>query len=556
MEGDFEQITHDEINQTNDTPSSCFDGNTINISLPIGGIGENFIKDCYEEYHGSSPRFPGGNCVFASILTFMSYEKINNMVNYVLTKQKELDNEQLNDIIVQIFKNTPRTKNRDIISYMRAYVYIYLVENLNEYFKIGDTNPQLINLVNGDYTFIDKYTMRAFCEMTGTNILVFKENDFNALYNPILCSVENDKYSDERINIEDESQRNSIENYASSLQIGRDETDPTVKPNKFNNKDTISIFCFGRHCTPFVTGHFPTLVSVFNFFGITILANLFSLFNFFKPRLGAKEINTQKISNFVLRRFIMEKQFDGVKINKLILKFPKNFGGFFSESNSVYLDTLNDENDLGILKCVVTEDIKEYEPKENFSAIKLNKLDNEDDNYFYYEAQDVTIKKDKLFFQIFSHEENLTHVGFKTELHFAKNINEYIITYDDNNREPEHIKTIKFSKLDWKTIVAITAGIIFALGVAAVSALTFGWTLIPALLITKIAIGVGLALTIATFIYVAIKSKKIENDKCQNLGKSNSKDKISNNNDLGENNKNQKTDVPNKLQQIDPNKEL
>lgn len=179
MEGDFEQITHDEINQTNDTPSSCFDGNTINISLPIGGIGENFIKDCYEEYHGSSPRFPGGNCVFASILTFMSYEKINNMVNYVLTKQKELDNEQLNDIIVQIFKNTPRTKNRDIISYMRAYVYIYLVENLNESFTIGGTNPQLINLVNGDYTFIDQYTTRAFCEMTGTNILVFKENDFN-----------------------------------------------------------------------------------------------------------------------------------------------------------------------------------------------------------------------------------------------------------------------------------------------------------------------------------------------------------------------------------------
>ncbi len=386
VENDFEQITSDEMNQTNDTPSSCFDGNTIGISLPIGGISENFIKNLYEEYHGSSPRFPGGNCVFDSILTFMSYEKIDNTVNYVLTKLKEFDNEQLNDIIVQIFKNTPRTKNRDIISYMRAYVYIYLVEKLGKYFKIGGTNSQLINLVNGGYTFIDQYTMQAFCEMTGTNILVFKENGFNALHNPILCSVKDGKYSDERINIENESNRNSIENYASSLQICRDETDPTVKPSKFNNKDTISIFCFGNHCTPFVTGHSSMLASFFNFCGATILANLFSLFNFFQPRIGAKEINTQKISNFVSRDFIMKKQFDVSK-------------------------------------------------------------------------KDIIQKNDKL---------------------------------------------------NWKTIVAITAGIIFALGVATVSALTFGLPLIS-LFIAKIVIPIAATLAIATFTYVAaklIKNKK------------------------------------------------
>lgn len=242
MEDDFEQINPDEIDQIPNTQPSCFD--EMSFSLPIGGIEENFIKECYEEYHGSSPRFPGGNCVFDSILTFMSYEKIDNMVNYVLTKINELNNKQLNDIIVQIFKNTPRTKNRDIISYMRAYVYIYLVEKLGKYFKIGGTNSQLINLVNGRYTFIDQYTMQAFCEMTGTNILVFKENDFNTLHNPILCSVKDGKYSDERINIENENNRDSIENYASHLQTSSIETDPTIMPNNFNNEDTISIFLF------------------------------------------------------------------------------------------------------------------------------------------------------------------------------------------------------------------------------------------------------------------------------------------------------------------------
>ena len=131
MENDngFEQINPDEID-LNEIPEDEF--NTV-----LNDNDAKFIQNLYYKHHGSSPRFPGGNCVFASILTFMSYEKIDNMINYVLTKQKELNNEQLNDIIVQIFKNTPRTKNRDIISYMRAYVYIYLVENLGEYFKIG-----------------------------------------------------------------------------------------------------------------------------------------------------------------------------------------------------------------------------------------------------------------------------------------------------------------------------------------------------------------------------------------------------------------------------------
>lgn len=377
MENDngFEQINPDEID-LNEIPEDEF--NTV-----LNDDDAKFIQNLYYKHHGSSPRFPGGNCVFASILTFMSYEKIDNMINYVLTKQKELNNEQLNDIIVQIFKNTPRTKNRDIISYMRAYVYIYLVENLGEYFKIGGINSQLTNLVNGGYTFIDQYTMQAFCAMTGQNILVFKDNN-NKKLQPILCSIDKNKYySFEKISRYPSPSEytktllylNDDDNfYVRNLSCSSEENGPTISSAKFDGNDTISIFCFGNHCTPFVGKQ-----NVHFFY-----------------RLGAKKINTSKIENFVPRDFIMKKQFD----------VPK---------------------------------------------------------------KDIMQKNDKL---------------------------------------------------NWKTIFAITTGIVFAIGVSIVSAFTFGLGLIPALLATKIAIGLGTAFSLASFIYpifTTIKNKKNKKQDSINL---------------------------------------
>lgn len=364
MEDDFEQINYNEID-LNKIPEDKF--NTV-----LNDDDAKLIQNLYYKHHGSSPRFPGGNCVFASILTFMSYEKIDNMINYVLTKQKKLNNEQLNDIIVQIFKNTPRTKNRDIISYMRAYLYIYLVENLN--FEIGGTNSQLINLVNGGYTFIDQYTMQAFWAMTGQNILVFKDNNNNKLQPILYYTDENKKYSFEKISryssksgyTKTLSYLNDDDNfYIRNLSCSSEENGPTISSAKFDGNDTISIFCFGNHCTPFVGKQ-----NVHFFY-----------------RLGAKKINTSKIENFVPRDFIMKKQFD----------VPK---------------------------------------------------------------KDIMQKNDKL---------------------------------------------------NWKTIFAITTGIVFAIGVSIVSAFTFGLGLIPALLATKIAIGLGTAFSLASFIYpifTTIKNKK------------------------------------------------
>lgn len=132
-----------------------------------------------------------------------------------------------------------------------------------------------------------------------------------------------------------------------------------------------------------------------------------------------------------------------------------------------------------------------------------------------------------------------------------RNNNEYLnvsdVSYFENAINQKNNKI--------KRNIAIAIGIVLVLSVAIVTALTFGWALIPALLITKIAIGLGLVSAIAAFIYVAIKSKEIKNNKCQNLGKSNFEDEILTNNDLDENNKGQEVDeqlgVPNNLQTLE-----
>lgn len=79
-----------------------------------------------------------------------------------------------------------------------------------------------------------------------------------------------------------------------------------------------------------------------------------------------------------------------------------------------------------------------------------------------------------------------------------------------------HTRLEKSNSINIKTILAIIFGFAFLAGTAIVAALTFGAALIPALVITKIAIALGVLFAAALFIYAAF-NQKAQNDKCRNL---------------------------------------
>ena len=83
------------------------------------------LTHIYKKHHGSSTRFPGGNCILESVLMYMNKEQIQNMINTVDAvygqKQFNKKNNPYRKDIDTIFKNTPLSRYALLSAYMRIY---------------------------------------------------------------------------------------------------------------------------------------------------------------------------------------------------------------------------------------------------------------------------------------------------------------------------------------------------------------------------------------------------------------------------------------------------
>ncbi len=204
-------------------------------------------KDLYDLYHGSSTRFPGGNCVFESVLAYMSQEQIQNMINVVENFIGFLQNQKYKNMLTgirKIFSNTPNSKYADLCAYMRAYVYIFCqakkekTRKQNTQQQISPIDKSISELTNGDYITPDHHILSAFRRLTERNILKIYVDSGKELTSAILkneCEEGKNKHISANPNFEEI--KAELENLDQPQNI---------------SSETITLFLKGAHCTPAV----------------------------------------------------------------------------------------------------------------------------------------------------------------------------------------------------------------------------------------------------------------------------------------------------------------